>query len=191
MGNGTWTLTGVGTVWDITTATNLIVAQGKSTITINDATAAAKTFAGGGLTYNDIYFTSTGTGAFNLTGSNTFNNFRCDTPPHTIGFTGGTTTTVRAFLVSGTAGNLITLTGIAGGFWTITLLGGGTTSSDYLAFDHCTGLPVATWYAGANSVDNLNNTNISFIANPTPPRAALDRNGVGFLDGSQLVGAAR
>ncbi len=145
--------------------------------------------AGGGLTYNDIYLTGAGTGAFNFTGSNTFNNFRCDTPPHTIGFTGATVTTVRAFMVSGTAGNLITLTGIAAGFWGITLLGGGTVSSDYLAIDHCTGLPVATWYAGINSVDNLNNTNIAFIANPTPPRAILANIGAGFLDGSQQVSA--
>ena len=187
--NGQITLTGNGTVWNCATSTNMILA-GLSTIILNDATANNKTFAGGSLSYHDIWLTGAGTGQFLFTGSNTFNNFKCDTPPHTIGFTGGTTTTVRAFLVSGIAANLITLTGIAGAAWNLTLLGGGTTSSDYLAIDHMTGNPAATWYVGSHSTDNGNNHNLSFTDNATPPRATIDRYGVTFLDGTNQMSAS-
>lgn len=108
MGTGTWTLTGTGTVWsgvgDIIPST--------STIKLTNASSTDKTFAGGSLVYNNIWLTGAGTGKFKFTGSNSFNDFKCDTPPHTIQFTADTTTSVQTFTVSGTAGNLMTIQSI-------------------------------------------------------------------------------
>ncbi|MDD5511374.1 MAG: hypothetical protein PHI12_11295 [Dehalococcoidales bacterium] len=177
------TLTGVGTVWDTSTATNLSLDLSGCRIVISDATAAVKTFSGGGLTYHDIWLS--GAGEFDFVGSNTFNNFVCNTAGATLGFTNGTTTTVRAFLVSGTSVSDITMTGLAGGDYTIALAGGGTTSSDYLSIDHCTGSPAATFYVGSHSTDNGSNHDLSFTDNATPPRATLDRYGLSYLDGTK------
>jgi hypothetical protein len=51
--------------------TNLTFNAGTSTITCSNA---APTFAGGGLTYYNVSFTSTSSGTVNITGTNTFNN---------------------------------------------------------------------------------------------------------------------
>jgi hypothetical protein len=48
-------------------------------------------------------------------GSNTFAEFKCDTPPHSILFDGGETQTITTWTVSGSAGNLITIDGIENG----------------------------------------------------------------------------
>ena len=130
MGSGTLTLTGTGTVWNGGGA----VTAGTSVIKINNASSSSKTFAGGGLTYNNLYLTGAGTGTFIISGSNTFSDFKCDTPPHTIQFTAGTTQTLNTFTVSGTAGNLMTLQSTSNGHpWYLVKSPAGTVSSDYLS----------------------------------------------------------
>lgn len=96
MGSGTWTLTTIGTAWFIAAGT-LTITPGTSTIKFTDATASSKTFAGGGKTYNNIWLSGAGSGAFIFTGSNTFNDFRVDSLPKNIQFTAGTTTTVASW----------------------------------------------------------------------------------------------
>jgi len=115
LGTGTVTLTGNGTVWDVSTNTNLTFNCETSTIKLTDATANAKTFSGASKTYNNLWLTGSGTGAYTIVGSNTFADFKADTPPHTINFTAGTTTTVATFTVNGTAGNLMTLQSTSAG----------------------------------------------------------------------------
>jgi len=157
MGSGTWTLTGTGTVW---TGAGTVSSTG-STIKIINASATAKTFAGGGKIYNNIWFTGAGTGNFILTGSNTFNDFRVDTPPHTIQFTAGINTTVTTFTVSGIAGNLMTIGSVTAATHTLTKAGGGTITCDYCSISYSNATPVTTWYA-TNSTNGGTNTGWTF-----------------------------
>lgn len=138
LGSTTMTLQGTGTVWSATGGT---IVGGTSTIKLTDASSSAKTFAGGGLTYNNLWLTGSGTGAYTITGSNTFNDFKCDTPPHTINFTAGTYTRVSTFTVNGTAGNLMTLQSTSNGSkWFIAHTTGNITVCDYLSIKDCTAL---------------------------------------------------
>ena len=108
LGSQTINLDGTGTVWNpMTTAFTLTA--GTSTIKITDTSSTAKTFDGGGFTYHNMYITGAGTGTYSILGANTWNDFKADTPPHTIMFEGGKRQTVTTFTVNGTAGNLMTL----------------------------------------------------------------------------------
>ncbi len=134
LGSGTITLTGTGTVWSLATTTGMTLSATTGTIKINDASSSSKTFAGGSLSYYNIYFTGAGTGTFIVSGSNTFNQFKCDTPPHTIQFTAGTTQTLVDFQVTGTAGNLMTLQSTSNGSsWYLIKNSSNQVSTDYLS----------------------------------------------------------
>ena len=160
LGSGTLTLTGTGTVFDATTSTNLTVTATSGTIKINDASATAKTFVGGGKTYGNIWFTGAGTGTFDLTDSNTFTDFKVDTPPHTIRFTAGITTTVTTFTVNGTAGNLMTIGSITAASHTLSAASG-TITCDYLSLSYSTAGGGAAWVA-RKSTNGGNNSGWSF-----------------------------
>ena len=71
LGSSTVTLSGATPVV-FTTPTNLTFSAGTSTITCS---GASPTFAGGGLTFNNVSFNTTGASAKTITGTNTFNNF--------------------------------------------------------------------------------------------------------------------
>jgi hypothetical protein len=64
----TITLSGAA-AWTFTTITGLTLNAGNSLISCSNASA---TFAGGGATYNNVTFTSSGAGTFTLSGTNTF-----------------------------------------------------------------------------------------------------------------------
>lgn len=164
MGSGTFTLSGTGTVWNMATITGLTFTEWTSTIKIIDATSQTKTFSGGGETFNNVWCTGAGTWSFNFIGSNTFNDFKVDTPPHTINFTAWTTTTVTTFTVTGTAGNLMTIGSITAATHTLTKAGGGTISGDYFSISNSTATPATTWYAGTHSTDWGNNSWWSFTS---------------------------
>lgn len=94
----TVTLTGTGTVWN---PANQSVSAGTSTIVISNTSATAKTFTGGGKTYNDL--TVTGRNV-TITGSNTFATIRNDSDSvDGLTFTAGTTQTATGF--TSTTGN--------------------------------------------------------------------------------------
>lgn len=57
LGNGTWTITGVGTVWDAGTTTNLTFSANSSTLSFT-GTSNVRTFQGGGLTYSTMTFSA-------------------------------------------------------------------------------------------------------------------------------------
>lgn len=139
LGTGTISLTSSGTVWNTATTTGLTITQGTSTIKLTDATSSSKTFSGGSLTYYNLYITGSGTGTYTIVGSNTFNDFKCDTPPHTINFTAGTTQTISTFTVNGTAGNLMTLQSTSpGSTWYVSRQTSGTVQCDYLSLQDST-----------------------------------------------------
>ena len=68
-GFGTWEITGnnssLGYFWDCSTTTNLTFDCGTSTIKLTDNSSNAKTFKGGGLTYNNFWNATQGTGPNN------------------------------------------------------------------------------------------------------------------------------
>jgi hypothetical protein len=108
MGSGTWTFSKTTSVWAMGTVTNLTsTSVGEtSTIVLNDGTS----FAGGGLTYNNITL-ETYTSDITFTGSNTFATFTI-TAPRTVKFMAGTTTTVSSFVATGgsyNSGKFITI----------------------------------------------------------------------------------
>src|ERR1035437_656430 len=119
-------LSSTGTVWSNSGTVN----SNTSTIKLTNASSSAKTFAGGGSTYNNLEIFGAGTGAYTITGSNTFNDFKIDTPPHTVNFTASTTQKVSTFTVSGTAGNLNVLQSTSSGTqW-------GLSSSNQISVDY-------------------------------------------------------
>lgn len=77
LGSSTITLN-TASPWNFSTTTNLTFNAGTSTIICSNATP---TFAGGGLTYNNVQFTSTAGGnTTTITGNNTFNNLSQTSP---------------------------------------------------------------------------------------------------------------
>lgn len=106
IGSGTWTVTASGTAWDANTnVANLTVSASSGTISMTSA--SAKTFAGGAKAWPTL--NQGGAGALTIQQSNSFANITNSVQPATVTLTAGTTQTVAAFGVSGTAGNLITL----------------------------------------------------------------------------------
>jgi hypothetical protein len=117
--SSTITLNGTGTPYTVN-ASGLTLIPGTSTIKITDATPSPKTFAGGGLTYNNIWLAAATRLIF--TGSNTFNDLKADTALATLMFTASTSTTVNSFTVNGTTATggdykRAILFGVAGGFF--------------------------------------------------------------------------
>lgn len=181
MGSGTWTITGsvkaqngASGVWIC--GADSTITPNTSTIKLTDTSSTAKKFDGGGKTYNNIWLSGAGTGEFQFTGSNTFNDFKCDTPPHTIKFTAGTTTTVTTFTVSGTSGNLITIGSLTASSHTLTKAGGGVIDCDYLSISRSTGTPALTWYAGLHSTSGGNTSGWSFYTSTTTFNTGLFSN---------------
>jgi len=169
MGSGTWTLSGTGTVWNLATTTNLTFNKDTANIVLSNTTTTARTFAGGGRTYNNLTIGgATGTSTLTITGTNTFDTLASTkTVAHTIVFP-NVTTTVSNWTITGTSGNVVTLsrTGASGTF-TLAKSGGGVISGvDYLSISNSTSSPVNTWYAGANSTNGGGNTNWRFTNGP-------------------------
>ncbi len=178
MGNGTWTFVGdIATmIWDCAISTNMTLNADTSTIKFSELSGSANTkiFNGGGLTYNNIWFTNPtsglSTGAWTITGSNTFSDFKDDNiSAHTIQFANGTTQTVNTFTVSGSAGNLISLnSSVSGSAWNLSK-SSGTVSSDYLSLKDSHASGGAHFCAGANSTNVSGNTGWSFTSAPCDP----------------------
>lgn len=156
MGSGIWTLSSTGTVWNLATSTNLTLTANTSTIKITDTSATARTFSGGGKTYNNFWSSAgAGTASLTIVGSNTFADFKDDgTAAHSILFTTGTTQIVATFTVSGTAGQLITINSTTTGTHTLTKSSSGLIQRNYLNIQHSVATPSNTWFAGANSTNN-------------------------------------
>ena len=166
MGSGAWTITsGTGTVWNIG-ASNLTFDAGTSTVKLTGVLTATRSFASGGLAYNNFWNATSGAYGITLTGSATFNQFKVD-PGRIQNFTAGTTTTATDWQLVGTAGSLITLGSATAATHTLAKSGGGQVSGDYLNISYSTATPGSTFYA-ANSIDSGNNSGWTF-GSPTPP----------------------
>jgi len=152
MGSGTWTLTGASSgLWDLSNITGLTFYKGTANITLSDTSTTARTFAGGGLSYNKLTIGgTTGTSTTTISGNNQFTELASTkTVAHTIAL-GSTTQTFGKWTVTGTAGNVVTLTGTGTGHL---LAGAATSGIDYLAMGSIgfSSVSPGEFYAGANS----------------------------------------
>lgn len=166
------TVTGAGTNWTNSgDNTGLTFTAGTSNIKLTDATASTKTFAGGGLTYYDMTITGAGTGAYTVSGSNSWNSITIDTPPHTVNFTASTTQTFTGpgLVATGTAGNLITVqSGTGGTAATLTKVANDVTC-DFLSVQDITFTGGARWFLGRNSTNTSGNNGGRFTAKYRSP----------------------
>jgi hypothetical protein len=149
MGSGTWTLSGTGNVWAINNTTNFTFFKGTANIVLSDTSATDRGFVGNGLSYNKLTIGgTTGTSTFTISGTNQFTEIASTkTVAHTIG--GTQSQTFGKWSVTGTAGNVVTLSGTA----TFTIAGARVSGVDYLALGTTTMSTASPgeFYAGANS----------------------------------------
>ena len=158
MGSGTWTLTGAApfptVVWDLSTTTGFTLYKGTANIVLSDTTTGARTFTGGGQSYNKLTIGgTTGISTLTINGNNQFTELASTkTVAHTIAL-GITTQTVGAWTVTGTVGNVVTVSGTG-----ISLVGSRVSGVDYLALGAVTISATSTgeFYAGANSTGGTN-----------------------------------
>ena len=161
---GNWTVTGTGTVWNYGTTTGLTFSD-TGTITLSDTSASSKTFAGGGLTYNNLSISGGGAGAVIITGANTFASIEC-VGPKTITFPSATTTTVSNWLIAGSSGAVITVNASSTTQASVSKPSG-TVASNYLLLNSSNATGGATFYAGTNStVNDASNTGWIFTNAP-------------------------
>lgn len=154
MGSGTWTFPGAGTIWNIATG-NITLYKGTANIVLSDTSASARTFSGNSLSYNKLTIGgTTGTSTLTITGFNQFTELASTkTVAHTIAL-GTTTQTLGRWTVTGTVGNVVTVTGTG----TISIVGSRVSGVDYLALGTIviSATSPGTFYAGANSTGGTN-----------------------------------
>ena len=154
-GSNTWTLSGTGTVWNFTSST---LFKGTANIVLSDTSTTARTFAGGSQSYNKLTIGgTTGISTLTISGNNQFTELASTkTVAHTIALDDGGTTTVGAWTVTGTVGNVVTVTGT--GTSTIIVAGARVSGVNYLALGTTTlsATSPGEFYAGANSTGGTN-----------------------------------
>jgi hypothetical protein len=169
MGTGTWTLTGTSAVWTIFNTASLFV--GTANILLSNTSSSGRTFGGNSFYYNKITIGgTTGTSTLTLNSSFTIGELASTkTVAHTIAFPASATVTIGKWSVTGTAGNVVTVSSDNAGQAAILSIAGPANSGiDYLSIRDCT---VATtspgeFYVGANSTNVSNNTRVIFTATP-------------------------
>jgi len=174
LGTGTLTLNGTGASakWTFTGT----LTAGTSTIVLTNSTANAQTFAGGGLTYNNVTVQGAGAYSLTITGENTFNAFTIDRSQaaKTIVAT-GTTQALKWFICTPAGRTLCTITG---GTWV--KVGGGQVNLKSISVSGMTVLPSNAWYMGLNSTNGGSNSNVIF-------RRPLCCSGANVAPARQLV----
>ena len=157
------------------TAFNNAVPTGFSTVAgtgtgkISMTGATAKTFVGGDSTYN-CTLSNDGAGALTISGANTFTTIDNGVQPTAFVFPISVTQTVTNWNVSGTAGNLVTITSGTAGTAATLSKASGTVSSNYLSLKDSAATGGASWYAGANSTNVSGNS--GWIFSNAPANAA-------------------
>lgn len=157
---GTLLISGSGaTAWNASGAGGFSTTQGTGTGTISMTAATAKTFVGGGSTYN-CTLNQGGAGTLTITGANTFNDItNTNATASQITFPASTTTTVNAFTLSGSSGNLVSLRSSTGGTRFTLSDASGTVSVSFLDIQDSNATGGATWnaFTSNGNVDSGNN----------------------------------
>ena len=153
--------------------TGFTTTAGTGTGTISMTAATAKTFVGGGATFN-CTLNQGGLGTLTITGSNTFSNITNTyktTGATSILFTAATTSTFTDWNASGESTRLLTIGSVTAASHTLSK-SSGTVSADFLSISQSTATGGAAWYAGANSTNGGSNSGWIFTAPPGPPSTA-------------------
>jgi hypothetical protein len=145
--------------------TNFSTTAGTGTGKISMTAATAKTFVGGGSTYN-CTLSNDGAGALTISGANTFTTIANGVQPTAFVFPISVTQTVTNWNVSGTAGNLVTITSGTAGTAATLSKSSGTVSSNYLSLKDSAATGGAAWYAGTTSTNVSGNSGWIFTAPP-------------------------
>jgi hypothetical protein len=167
MGSGTWTLTSTGTVWNMGSAgASFSLDIGTADILLSSTSAGARTFDGSGKAFGKLTIGgATGSSTTTLSGGSTYAEIASTKPvAHTIALGTGSHTFGK-WSVTGTSGNVVTVTGTG----TSNAIAGSRVSGvDYLAMGTI-GFIVTSggeFYAGANSTGTGQNVILSDA--PTP-----------------------
>jgi hypothetical protein len=136
---------------------NYTTTAGTGTGYISMTSASAKTFVGGGSTFN-CTLQQTGAGALTITGANTFNDIANTVQPATVTFPASTTNTFTSgFSLSGTSGNLLTINSSSAGTAATISKASGTVSVSYCSIKDSAATGGATW----NAFTTNGNVNVS------------------------------
>jgi hypothetical protein len=144
--------------------TGFTTTAGTGTGKISMFSATAKTFVGGGSTYN-CTLSQDGAGSLAISGSNSFTNITNGISPAQFVFDSGSTNTFTNWNVNGTAGNLVSITSSSSSAHTLSK-SGAVVSADYLNLSWSTAIGTS-WYAGTNSSNGGNNTGWFFTVPTT------------------------
>ena len=128
--------------------TGFTTTAGTGTGTISLTSASAKTFVGGGSTYN-CTINQGGAGALTITGSNSFSditNTRNTVSATSILFTAGTTSTFTNWNANGAFGKLLTIGSVTAASHTLSKASG-TVNASFLSISRSTATGGATWNA--------------------------------------------
>lgn len=154
------------TAWNNAAPTGFTTTAGTGTGIISMTAATAKTFVGGGSTYN-CTLNQGGAGTLTITGANTFNDIaNTNATASQITFPASTTTTVNAFTLSGSSGNLVSIRSSTPATQFTLSKSSGTVNASFLDIQDSNATGGATWNASpANgNVDSGNNTGWLFGA---------------------------
>ena len=130
----------------------------------------AKNMVGGGSVFNCTLYNDAAA-ALTITGANTFNDIDKGNPTTAFVFPAGATTTVNNFSLTGSVGNIVTITSSTPGVAATLSKASGVVSSDYMSIQDSAAGGGATWYAGTHSTNVSGNTGWIFTA---PPAATAD-----------------
>jgi hypothetical protein len=160
--------------------TGFTTTAGTGTGTITMTSASAKTFVGGGSTFN-CTLNQGGAGALTITGANTFTNIANTTQPATVTFPSSVTNTFTSFSLSGTAGNLITINSSTAGTRATVSDASGTVSVSYCSIIDSAATGGATWnaFTSNGNVDAGNNTGWNFSGGGTVYNSSVTETATG------------
>ena len=169
LGSSSITIVGTSTTassWQIEDGSyTFTVNAGASTINLAETYTGTSTqdFIGGGKTYYNLVYS--GGQPSTIYGSNTFNSITNTIQPLALSFEAGSTQTVNNFNVSGTAGNLVTMTSsIPGTQWSLAKKTGGKVLVSYDSITDSAATPAGYWFAPTSqgNVNGGNNTGWNF-----------------------------
>jgi hypothetical protein len=174
LGTSTVNVYSNATVWDLGTTTNLTWNGASSTISLTNATLTSRLFNGGPLTYGTLNIGgATGASVTTIRAlSGTITTLTSTKPvAHTILF--NTSCIINNWTITGTAGNVVTVTSDAAGTLRTITYSGSQINLDYMSFTDISfsytlnaSNPYRV-YAGANSTNGGNNSGIAFIDGTT------------------------
>jgi hypothetical protein len=191
MGSGLWTLSSTGTVWNILTATNLTLNKNTANILLSNTTTTARTFAGGGLTYNKLTIGgTTGTSTLTISGTNSFTEVASTkTVAHTVRFSSDQGT-IGIWSIAGTSGNVVTVDSSTAGTRRTFNLTNVTSGINFLSVKDIGVNQTDRFYVGTNSTNVSNNLNVLFTDPPAPSGNAGISFGSGLVIGNGITFSA-